>query len=125
MTDGSAYGKMKHYCYRAGLSINRPAIIAYHLGTRGQEVRRAIFKDLEDRGMTTLYSDEAILAVVDAAVPDTLGKTEEEIEKMPRCVRSYKCGNLIEKGDPFCGDEKFNNTICPERRFKVSWHPGW
>jgi hypothetical protein len=126
MTEGRDYYRMRLYGYRAGLHKNRPAIIGYH-NFKNKEPRQEVLKNLEDLGMTTLYSDGDILADVDAAIPDTFGKTQEEIDKMPRNVRSYKCGKFTEKGDPFCGDVnvKWNQTICPDRRFRSSWHPGW
>jgi hypothetical protein len=125
MTDGRDFNKMSLYCYRAGLHINRPACIVYHGGTRVQGKRRNVLKELEDRGMTMLLSDESLVEAIDTSVPDSLGKTEEELEKMPRLIRSYRCGNLIEKGLPFCGDEKYNLTFCEKRKFKASWHQGW
>jgi hypothetical protein len=125
MTDGRDYEKMRLYCYRAGLHINHPACIVYHGGSRAQGTRRKILKELEDRGMTMLLSDDSLVEAIDTSVPDSLDKTEEELEKMPRFIRNYRCGKLIEKGDPFCGSEKFNSTFCTKRRFKTSWHQGW
>jgi hypothetical protein len=59
------------------------------------------------------------------AIPDTMGLSDEEVAEMPEFVRSFKCDKQIEKGDPGCGKEKWNVTICSRRKFKTSWHPGW
>jgi hypothetical protein len=73
MTDGKDYYRMRLYGYRAGgLHKNRPAIIGYH-HFKPKDSRQKTLKNLEDRRMTTLYSDEDILTAVNAAIPDTFG----------------------------------------------------
>ena len=61
-------------------------------------------------------------------VPDTAGKTEEEIEAMPKYVRSFRCEKNIESGEP-CKKTKFSyiggDEPCNQRKYRVSWHPGW
>ena len=125
MTDGRDFHKMLLYFYRGGVNRNRPALIANHLGTRFSVQRSEASKQLEQRGLAAFFSDDKIYELAEAAVPDSLGKTAEEIQAMPKFVRNYRCGNLMENGDPYCGDEKYNNTYCVNRRFKTSWHQGW
>ena len=125
MTDGRDFHKMLLYFYRGGVNRNRPALIANHLGTRFLVQRSEASKQLEQRGLAAFFSDPKIYEEAEAAVPDSLGKTAEEIQAMPKFVRNYRCGNLIEKGDPYCHEEKYNNTYCAKRRFKTSWHQGW
>ena len=125
MTDGRDMNKMRLYCYRVGMNVNRPACVGFHFGGRPEKMRQRVLAELEDRGMTTFFAPEAQLKAADDAVPDSAGKTKEEVEKMPPFVRNYKCGNQIEAGEPFCAAEKFNNTMCTERKFRVKWHPGW
>jgi hypothetical protein len=82
-------------------------------------------KQLEEIGLTSLILDDREEKAMNEIIPDTAGKSEEEIAAMPEFIRSFKCGKQIEKGDPGCGTEKFNSTICTSRKFKTSWHPGW
>ena len=62
------------------------------------------------------------------AIPDTAGKTQEEIDAMPKYVRSFRCEKQIEKGD-LCLGTKYTyaggDEPCDKRKFRVSWHPGW
>jgi hypothetical protein len=125
MTDGYDINRMALYFYRGALNRNRPALIANHLGLRGQLSRSGPAKVLESLGLAAFYSNEQIYEDAQAFMPDSLGKTEEEISAMPLLVRNFKCGNLIESGDPYCGKEKYNDTVCAERKFKANWHPGW
>jgi len=126
MTDGGATVKLAHYCYRAGLSQNKPACIANHIGGgyMGNSRREALI-EFEEQGLVAFSADEDVLQAAQNGIPDSAGKTEDEINQMPRFVQNYKCGNLIEAGDPFCGAQKFNLTMCEKRKYMTSWHQGW
>jgi hypothetical protein len=58
-------------------------------------------------------------------IPDTFGKTDAEIQVMPPYVQYFRCNEQIEAGDPGCNDYKYNKTLCPDRAYQASWHPGW
>jgi hypothetical protein len=123
MTDGRNYAGMSQYFLRAAILPNRPALVALHPG--GHKGRSDVMKQLEEIGLTSLILDDREEKAMNKIIPDTAGKSEEEIAAMPEFIRSFKCGKQIEKGDPGCGTEKFNSTICTSRKFKTSWHPGW
>lgn len=64
-------------------------------------------------------------------IPDTDGKTQDEIDNMPPYIRSFRCGKRIESGEPTCDDSKYTNLPGvpdedPCSNFgHASWHPGW
>ena len=60
-----------------------------------------------------------------AGIPNTFGKSDAEIAVMPPFVQHFRCEEQIEAGDPGCGDNKYNLTLCPDRAARASWHPGW
>jgi hypothetical protein len=127
MTDGNYVHRMELYMYRAFANENRPAFIGVNVGinSRWQDVMAS----LEERGLAVFYKDDREARVIDEYIPDTLGKSEAEIDAMPAFIRSYKCGNAgQEQGEPTCRISKFTDTHdvdCEKRRFRVSWHPGW
>ena len=126
MTDGRDIEKMLLYFYRASLNRNRPAVLANHLGgKRNAAARCTPVMEMEKRGLAAMCSQEDVYDEFSSDVPDSLGLAEAEVKAMPKFVRNYKCGNLIEKGDPYCGTEKYNSTHCDRRKFKAGWHPGW
>lgn len=125
MTDGNNVEKMVLYFYRAALNRNRPICIANHIGGRAEPRRTAALEELEDRGLGVLMSIEKEYKAVIDAVPDSLGKTDEEIQATPPLIRNFKCGKRWEAGDPYCGAQKYNETFCTGRLFKTSWHQGW
>lgn len=125
MTDGRDVTKMALYCYRAALNPNQPACIALHAGKPSQKPRTVALSQLEKLGAAVFISIEAELDNVMDAIPDSRGKNDQELAQMPPCVRSFKCGGLIESGDPYCGIEKYNRTMCTERKFMAKWHQGW
>ena len=98
----------------------------------GMEMRdswQEILESMEPLGPATVVMDPD---PVFQAIPDTLGKTMEQIAQMPPLIRSLKCGKGIEKGEPRCSHEKFtklddlpDNNACNDRDGKTSWHPGW
>lgn len=118
MTDGDRDHLQELYFYRAAMGRNRPAAVAFRCNP-------LVIGDLEERGMVAFHFDEKVLNQVINQIPDTFGKNQQEIDDMPPYVRAFRCDKLIEEGDPYCGDQKFDNSICDWRRFRVSWHPGW
>ncbi|KAL7581676.1 hypothetical protein ACA910_022223 [Epithemia clementina (nom. ined.)] len=114
-------GKVELYFHRASLLPNRPAFVGIVM-THDQEA----LQSMESLGPAVfLMQAEDVVR----AVPDTQGKTLEEINAMPPYIRSFRCGKGIEKGEPTCLDEKYtilpDNDPCNERLGRVSWHPGW
>jgi hypothetical protein len=127
MTDVNLPHRMELYMYRAFANENRPACIGINVGLNSKWTD--VMKSLEERGLTVLYKDDREARDIDEYIPDTLGKSQAEIDAMPAFIRSYKCGNAErELGEPTCAISKFTNTQdadCEKRRFRVSWHPGW
>jgi len=114
---------MEMYFYRAGLSPTNPAAIGF---TRTDYPERTdILKELEDSGMTTLYMDHKAFSDTLTKIPDTFGLDQTKIDAMPEFVKNFNCDGGIETGDPYCADEKFSLDICPTRKYRTGWHPGW
>lgn len=126
MTDGGAFWKQMLYHLRAGLlDESRPLNIAYHAGGSNGGGRVTAVKEIENMGLAAMISSDPVMDAALAAVPDSFGLTGDEIDQLPEFVRNFRCGKQIENGDPYCKEEKFNLTLCPERKFQTSWHPGW
>ena len=126
MCDTGFPQKKAMYDERVGLHPNRPAVLDINiLDVDFGEHRQSIMKE-ENRGLTTLYLSPSEFQKMKNAFPDTFGLKEEQIQEMPRMVRHFKCREFFEKGDPYCGEKKFDNDdICPDRHGMVDWHPGW
>ena len=127
MTDGNFYTSLLHYFYRAGLNPGRPVIAALHVGGRNKGGRFDRMRELEAMGLAAFGhdADDDELHEMIEGVPDSIPLSDEDLAALPKYVRNFKCGDRIESGDPFCGSEKFNNWVCPNRRGKANWHPGW
>lgn len=83
-------------------------------------------RGLEDRGLATLYLKAAVYDHVISKIPLSSGKTDTELDAMGDYVRNFKCADkTVEAGEPYCASEKWLLTICPERKHKNSWHPGY
>ncbi|KAL7571142.1 hypothetical protein ACA910_014746 [Epithemia clementina (nom. ined.)] len=119
MTTGRASGKTELYFHRAALLPKRPALLSILGG--GSQVW-----SLEEWGpaVFAMSADSVI-----EKIPDTAGKSQEEIDQMPEYIRSFRCGKGVEKGNPTCDKEKYtilpDNDPCNKRKGQVSWHPGW
>ena len=120
MIDGRNPFGMAYYCYRAGMS--RAACVGMHASGRGH---LQALEELRERGMAALYYNQTLVDESYRRIPDTAGRSQEEIDAMPSHVRYFKCGAGLETGDPDCGTFKYNDTYCPKRKFKAKWHPGW
>uniref|UniRef100_A0A7S4AII6 Uncharacterized protein n=1 Tax=Pseudo-nitzschia australis TaxID=44445 RepID=A0A7S4AII6_9STRA len=126
MTDGNDPVKLFHYSYRGGVSKNRPAAMIIHYNGRAARNRLGAFQTLEEMGMPTFHANEESMTTMRDAFPDSSGfSTIEEINTLPEYVRNYKCGTSIEKGDPYCGSDKFTKWGCEKRMKQTSWHPGF
>ncbi|KAL3925367.1 MAG: hypothetical protein SGILL_000453 [Bacillariaceae sp.] len=126
MTDGGMNAmRYLHYGYRGGLSQGRPMLFGLHVGGRGAVHRDNRLKELEEMGMAGFNWDDKLVQKMHAAVPDSGMMKEKELLALPDYVRNLKCNDQIEKGDPFCGAEKFNNHLCNNRGKQTGWHPGW
>lgn len=122
MMDQSRFWKLAMYVMRAGINPGRPAVGGFEL--TGGDTKK-IFEDVHDMGLASFQFQDKTFRQIQTNVPNTLGKTQEEIDAMPEYVKYFKCGKLKESGDPGCGDHKYDDSICPDRAFKASWHPGW
>jgi hypothetical protein len=125
MTDGNYVDLLSLYGHRAGQNPGRPVILAYHAGGRAMLPRASIIQELEDLGLAAMVSSEDVMDATLAAIPDSLGLSDEKIQQLPPFVRNFRCGPQIESGQPYCGNEKYNITLCADRKGKTNWHPGW
>jgi len=123
MTDGSRYPWREEIFHRrtAGSNPNRPIGVAMHTG----KGRSGLAQSLEDVGLAILTEDPVLHAQIQDAIPDSFGKTDQELEAMPPYIRNMRCGDKIENGEPYCGAQKYNMTDCVKRKFRAGWHPGW
>jgi hypothetical protein len=124
MTDGKDSSKLQHFFYRGGISAGRPAIMMAKSGGRSRRDREDRLKSLENVGLSAFYGAEDGFEALRNAIPSSEGIPLEDIDKLPEYVRNYKCGNSLEKGDPFCSKDKWTSYICPKRGKQTSWHPG-
>jgi hypothetical protein len=126
MTDGNNIWKQLLYHWRAGLiKTSRPLHLAYHVEGSFMLNRQKAVQDMEDLGLAAMVSSQSVVDAVLAAVPDSFGLTEEQIAQMPSFVRNFKCETQIENGDPYCKTDKFDLSLCPNRKYRTNWHPGW
>jgi hypothetical protein len=99
-------------------------LLAYHMDDDPQRI--ATVEHLQTRGLSVLYSrDRLVEEHVVSAIPQTLGLTLREIDAMPIFVNKYRCGNQWEESDPLCTHWDKFNPVCPNRLYRVHWHPGW
>jgi hypothetical protein len=125
MTDGTEVELLNLYGHRAALNRGRPILLAFHAGGQAQQRRAQVVQTLEDMGMAALISSEQVMDDAMAAIPDSFGLSDSEIQQLPPFVRNFRCGSQIENGEPYCGSEKYNMTMCTDRKGRASWHPGW
>jgi hypothetical protein len=133
MTDGRRGAhKLEWFMTRsAALSmLRRPhrqqdqILLAYHMND--DPPRIATVEHLQTRGLSVLYSrDRLVEEHVVSAIPQTLGLTLREIDAMPIFIQKYRCGNQWEESDPLCTHWDKFNPVCPNRLYRVNWHPGW
>ena len=125
MTDGRAYHNTYLYASRSGIHPNRPMHVTINVDGRGYQHRIAQIAAVEEQGMPAMYLLRTIWEELKPALPDMFGMSYDDMNEIPLFARHFKCSGAIEKGDPTCGRNKYNENICPNRRFKAGWHPGW
>ena len=124
MTDGGAHWKTNLYASRAGVHTNRPVHFSINNAGRNYGNRMKMLKLAEEAGVPTLQLLPSVDADVSEGIPDSFGLSYKELQKLGPFARYFKCKGAIEKGDD-CGTFKYSNQVCPDRKFKASWHPGW
>jgi len=125
MTDGGDVSSLLHYTYRGALSESRPAMMLIHYDGRQGRTRLETVKSLEEIGLAAFHGSQKPEQAMKGNFPDSAGLSTEDLDALPEYVRNYKCGTSIEKGDPFCGTEKFTKWGCVKRMKQTSWHPGY
>jgi hypothetical protein len=78
-----------------------------------------------NNGLALFLGDNDLFQDMKDSIPDTFGLSSNEINSLPTHVRNFKCNESIEKGEPYCGNEKYTMEECPKRMGMASWHPGW
>jgi len=116
MTTGASLLRAELYFYRALLNENFPGLVVL------DAQHKPDIQPFLDRGAAVVK--EASPNSVFQLVPDSVGLSAEELEKMPEYIRGYRCNRASEKGEP-CASYKWDSSICQERRFRTGWHPGW
>ena len=124
MCDAGREQKKALYDQRVGLSS--AALLNINILAVDFSQQRKMLQREEQRGMTVLYLDPIEFKEMKESFPDTFGLNTSQINAMPPFVRHFKCRDFVEKGDPTCGDMKYNQEeICPDRNGRADWHPGW
>jgi hypothetical protein len=124
MTDGNDVEKKAVFGNRVGIHQNRPALIDMNIFGKIRPERITVLKKLENDGLTVLHIRENLDTTLLQEIPDMLGLSQNQIDTTPEYIRHVKCNNAIEKGEPTCSENKYN-PLCPKRKHKASWHPGW
>jgi len=127
LTDGSrnAWGQ-KLFQYRVGRFFpTRPVQLALRCTGAMRTQRVETVRELAEWGLPILVEDQSLHEQIVDAIPDSFGKNDTEIDAMPPLIRNFRCNGLIEFGDPYCTQAKFNLSQCPNRLYKMKWHPGW
>jgi len=125
MTDGRSVSSMFHYIYRGALSATRPAVMAIHTAGRSGKSRLAAFETLEEMGLATFHAEEGYMKAMRDNFPDSAVLSTENLDALPEYVKNYRCEGQFEKGEPFCGKDKYTKWGCSPRLKQVSWHPGF
>lgn len=127
MTDAYNMWMESLYHWRGALINNssRPIQLAFHAGGGKFGDRDTIVSNMEEVGIAALISSETTMNEAMDAIPDSFGMTQREIDNMPEFVRSFRCDGKFEKGDPYCWDRKYDLSVCPDRKYLATWHPGW
>jgi hypothetical protein len=120
MTDGNEDFKMYEYFLRNGAHPNRPASVGIYTG----RTQANILGELEAMGLIA-FTYGTVADQSREHLPDCSVLTEDEIAELPPFIRNFKCGHEFEAGEPYCAGYKFNYSVCPDRKYMVSWHPGW
>jgi hypothetical protein len=123
-SDGNRTEYLSLYLHRAAMMKSHPIVVVNNLGTRYFADRKRILDELQDL-VPSFYMSKHVLARALGAVPDSKALKFDQLQQLPKYVRNLKCTNDIEMGEPFCSEEKFNATVCPNRAYRNSWRNGW
>mmetsp|Transcript_801 Transcript_801/g.1820 ORF Transcript_801/g.1820 Transcript_801/m.1820 type:complete len:416 (-) Transcript_801:864-2111(-) len=116
MTDSGNYERLFFYGYRGGLSNGHPAFVGINLRDTKSGRRLKNIQRLEELGLAAFVGNTSTIAKQTAAFPDSSILSAAEIEGLPDYVRSFRCGEQIETGEPFCGKEKYTHYACDQRK---------
>jgi hypothetical protein len=108
--------------FRAGVHPNRPALMALHLNQKmGEQII-----ELEQKAFLSISAMKtSVMEQLLDDIPDMVGLSDEQTNGMGPMLQYLKCQGMIELGDPYCKDKRFEREMCPERRWKARWHPGF
>jgi hypothetical protein len=120
MTETGGQWKTHLFVNRVGIHRNRPATFA--IMAKGFNTP---FANADDLGLTALYMRPEVMDEWTGGFPDMEGLSAEDAAALAPFTQYFKCGDKVETGDPKCGEQKYNDTLCPERQHKAPWHPGW
>ncbi len=110
------------YYNRASLIPSRPALFGIHVNLNEHHPVALWF---ENNGLPAfLFDPEAGTRMIDN-ITDCQDFSADQLNAMPPFVRNFKCEGKIESGEPYCNVKKYNDDICPDRKHKADWHPGW
>ena len=125
MTDGANIQSLFHFGYRGGISPGRPAFMGKSIGGRTSSSRQGVLTVLESLGMAVTVENGEWYETMREAIPDSAaGLTQDQIDALPRMVRNFRCGDQLERGEPFCDEEKYSKHTCAVRSKQAPWHPG-
>jgi hypothetical protein len=125
MTDGGTYWKKLLYSNRIGMHRNKPAAVDINIAGRQFNGRLDQLKRVEEQGVSALFMHPDKWKDIEKGIPDMFGMSNEDMAKIAPYSRDFKCKDTLEKGDPTCGANKYNDALCADRKHKASWHPGW
>lgn len=126
MTDAGYWSKKTMYDERVGLHPNRPALLNINILVEDSEEEQKKLGREEARGLTVLYLNPQEFNSMKSSFPDMFGLNAEQINATAPFARHFKCRTFFEKGDPYCGEKKYDNDLfCPDRGMMADWHPGW
>jgi hypothetical protein len=124
MTEAGVFNqwKMRLFADRVGVHRNRPAIFGIMVGSGWEGTS---FADADNWGLTALYMRPKVLDEWKEGFPDMEMLSAEDAVALAPFTQYFKCGDKVENGDPKCGEQKYNDAVCPDRQGRASWHPGW
>jgi len=126
MTDGQGFWRKGLYTQRIGRHANRPALIDINADSGTfSKFYLSISSQAEGNGLTALYLDNKHWKEIQGILPEMMGMSEAEMNRVPPYIRHFKCQDQIEQNDPTCRTYRFQENICGNRRGRVMWHPGW
>lgn len=126
MTDAGKPYRLFHYGYRGGTSRGRPGFTAIRINRADKNIATEQLKTLEEVvGIPVFVEDADMFSLMREEVPDSAGLSSEQLRNLPDFVRNFKCNGVVEKGEPYCEEEKYSSHLCQDREGKAPWHPGY